>query len=65
MLGSHGLLSSIVRFPFVIILPRVDFLPADEAEDVIEARREQRPKEWTNPIDPVISGEVAIDHIGP
>ena len=47
----------------VIILTRVDFLPAYEAQDVIEGRGEEGTEQRADPVDPVISRECAVDYI--
>lgn len=60
--GSYRRLSC-SNVPLIVILARIDVLIANEAKEVVEGRSEERAEKWTNPIDPVISGETAVDHI--
>lgn len=60
--GSHGVLPSL-GLPLVVVLTRVDILPADIAEEVVEARSQKRSEQRSNPVDPVVSGETAVDNI--
>lgn len=50
-------------FPFIVILAWIDFLPAHKAKKVIESGGKKGPQQRTDPIDPVVPGERAIDHI--
>ena len=50
-------------FPFVKVLTGVNLLPSDKAKDVIEPSCQQRAKQRTNPVYPVISGETTVNHV--
>jgi hypothetical protein len=66
---GHGLLRANRRqlsfsdFYLVVILTRIDSLPTNKTKEVVEAGSKERSKERANPIDPVISGETAVDYI--
>jgi hypothetical protein len=47
----------------VIILTRVDPLPAHKTKESVESRGKKGSKQRTDPINPVISGKRAVDHI--
>ena len=49
--------------PLVVVLTGVDVLPADPAQQVVEARSQQRSKQRTDPVYPMVSGKGAIDNI--
>jgi hypothetical protein len=44
-------------------LTRIDILPAYEAQEVIEGRGEEGTEQRADPVDPVISGERAVNYI--
>jgi hypothetical protein len=49
--------------PLVIVLTGINALPADVAKKVIEARGQERAEQRSHPVDPVVSGETAVDDV--
>ena len=63
MLRSSTQVLPSLGLPLIIILTGVNMLPADVAQQVIEARGQERAKQRSNPVDPVVSGETAVDNV--
>lgn len=59
----HRRVRACLGLPLVIVLAGVDVLPAEEAQQVVEARSQQRSEQRADPVDPVVPRELAVDHV--
>lgn len=52
-----------LHFPLAKVLARIDSLVMENFQEGVEAARHKTPEEGANPVDPVVTRKVSVDHI--